>query len=319
MAARHIKFRHPCMGPEIPKNLLDQFLVAVADDNLNTFRALLGVHFPDRMQVYAGGTYRIYELNPVLYLAARNNRAAILDDLLAYPFHKYEFIAQEAIRHGAKDALMVMLEHGLDLNVVHGATGLTYLAYAIGGYLRFGGSCNPIDRDMAVWLIEHGADPNARPIIDTTAMSMAAERATPELLCELLDTYGGDAHRGQLLHHALDRKAGSNTEKKKQDREAAPDIVEVLALLLERGAPLNMPMYADDPRSRWMYFFVDFGTPLHKAAQNGHIAAVKYLLSQGADTRIVSTKTKTTALQWAEKAGHEDVAAVLRAPDQHKL
>ncbi|KAL1896062.1 hypothetical protein Sste5346_004801 [Sporothrix stenoceras] len=128
-----------------------------------------------------------------------------------------------------------------------------------------------------------------RHYVDTTAVSIAALR-------------------GQLLFYALDRKG-----------DAAGNIIEVLFLLLERGAPLNMTMYADDPPSLGMYCFMDFGTPLHKAVDAAKLEIVKFLLAQGANMSILSSETKPTALQWAEKKGHEDVVAVLRSPDQHQL
>ncbi|KAL1891986.1 hypothetical protein Sste5346_007330 [Sporothrix stenoceras] len=164
---------------------------------------------------------------------------------------------------------------------------------------------------MTLWLIDHGADPNQRPVIDTTAMSMPALYAPPSLIRELLDDYGGDIHRGQLLHHALDRQSTTG-------RNGDSDTIKVLSLLLERGAILNRTMDADDAPSRIMYCFVDHGTPLHKAADKSNIKAVRYLLSQGADTSILSSKKKT-ALQWAEAAGRKDVAAMLRSPDQYRL
>ncbi|EPE04356.1 ankyrin repeat protein [Ophiostoma piceae UAMH 11346] len=107
----------------------------------------------------------------------------------------------------------------------------------------------------------------------------------------------------------------SRTQSATQSVAAASDIAEMLGLLLERGAPLNLTLYADDEVSSYKYRNSDHGTPLHEAAQMGHVEAVQYLLAQGADTSIISTRSKTTALAWAEKACHEDVVAMLRSPD----
>lgn len=278
---------------KLPPNILHRFSVAVEEDDLDAFTDLLNNHFPDR-SLDLPGDYRIYELNSVACEAASKDRAAIVAALLVYPFRRLGFIATAAVDAKAKNTLLVLLDKGWDINEVRGATGLTLLSYTIP------------DREMTLWLIDHGANPNQRPVIDTTAMSMAALRAPPSLIRELLDNYGGDVHRGQLLHFALDRESTTR------------DIVEVLGLLLERGAILNRTMYADDAASLSMYCFVDHGTPLHKAAGKGNMEVVQYLLSQGADTSILSSKGKT-ALEWAEAAGHDDVVAVLRSPDQKKL
>ncbi|KAL1894532.1 hypothetical protein Sste5346_005767 [Sporothrix stenoceras] len=111
----------------------------------------------------------------------------------------------------------------------------------------------------------------AREAIDTdiTGMSQAVQHTSLDLVREL-------------------RK--SRTQSGTQSVAAASDIVEMLGLLLERGAPLNLTLYADDEVSSYKYRNSDHGTPLHEAA-----------------------------LAWAEKAGHEDVAAMLRSPDQYKL
>lgn len=278
---------------QLPPDILHQFSAAVEEDDLESFTNLLDKHFPDRSRDLPGD-YRIYELNPVACEAASNDRAVMVAALLEYPFRRLGFMATAAVDAKANNSLSALLDKGWDINEVRGATGLTLLAYTVP------------NREMTLWLIDHGADPNQRPVIDTTAMSMAALRAPTSLIRELLDNYGGDIHRGQLLHFALERESTTG------------DIIEVLGLLLERGAVLNRTMYADDAASLNMYCFVDHGTPLHKAAAKGNVEIVQYLLSQGADTSILSSKGKT-ALAWAEAAGHDDVAAILQSPDQNEL
>ena len=84
---------------------------------------------------------------------------------------------------------------------------------------------------MTIWFHEHGADPNRQCSIDVTPLSMAVANA-PIHIIQILFDRGGDAKEGELLQHALDRQA---------------DVVEVLGLLLEKGAPLNKVMYQDHP------------------------------------------------------------------------
>ena len=57
---------------------------------------------------------------------------------------------------------------------------------------------------MTLWLLDHGADPNKQCSIDLTPLSYAVEQASPPTVKLLLDR-GGDVHKGQLLHHAVDR------------------------------------------------------------------------------------------------------------------
>ncbi|SPQ23414.1 49c22cb9-5628-4943-804e-7c10fbec3dec [Thermothielavioides terrestris] len=87
------------------------------------------------------------------------------------------------------------------------------------------------------------------------------------------------------------------------------DVVTVLGMLLDRGAPLNAVMYANHAGSWRMYFFLERGTPLHKAATIGNAEAVRFLLDRGADPRIPNSKGRT-ALECAERAGHKEIVEI---------
>lgn len=152
---------------------------------------------------------------------------------------------------------------------------------------------------MGYWLIDDGAGLSGRPNhIETTGMSHAVKRASVDFVHELLDNHGGDAQNGQL-HSAL-------------WTWPKDDIAKMLVFLLDRGAPLNITMYANDERSPHNYCVTDLGTPLHDATQKGYVEAGKYLLAQGADTSSLSSRKQATACDWAEKSGHNDIAAILR-------
>lgn len=154
---------------------------------------------------------------------------------------------------------------------------------------------------MALYLLDRGADLNKRTYIDLTPMSYAIQFAPPDLIEELLDR-DGDVHRGELLQHALDRSA---------------DVVEILGMLLDRGAPLDSTMYANHEASRRLYPFMALGTPLHKAATLGKADAVRYLLEQGADVTIRDANGRT-AVECAELARHDEVVEIF-ARHRHKL
>ncbi|KIH94842.1 hypothetical protein SPBR_03808 [Sporothrix brasiliensis 5110] len=301
------------LGPILPDEILDQFTAAVTADDRDAVRALLDTYFPDRTQLIPG-QYNIHELFPVISQAARNDQADVLKELFVpypFPYQSTDFVAREAIDAGSKHTLLLLLEHGWDINQrIHPGPNVLESLLHLGAQ----------DRDMVIWLVAHGASLNVRPEHkDMTGMSQAVEHTSLELVRELVDEWGGDVHRGQLLHHALKRQSRTQSGTPVSKPAAASDIVEMLGLLLERGAPLNLTFYADDEASSQKYRNSDHGTPLHEAAYMGHVEAVQYLLAQGADTSIVSTRSKTTALAWAEKAGHEDVVAMLREPDQYKL
>lgn len=64
------------------------------------------------------------------------------------------------------------------------------------------------DWDMTTWLLDHGADPNARCYIDYTPLSYAVTYADLPTI-DLLLRRGGDINKGQLVHNAIYRE--SNT------------------------------------------------------------------------------------------------------------
>lgn len=147
---------------------------------------------------------------------------------------------------------------------------------------------------MALWLLECGADLNKRPITDITPLSYAVEYATPSLVQELLDR-GGDVQKGELLQHALNRKT---------------DIVAVLRILLDKGAPLDAIEYANHAGSFSTYVFLERGTPLCKAAGIGNTEAVQFLLERGADASIRNSKGRTP-LECAERGGFKEIVDIL--------
>lgn len=151
--------------------------------------------------------------------------------------------------------------------------------------------------DMALWLLDHGTDLNKQTYVDLTPMSRAVSHAPPELVRKYLDR-GGDVQKGEVLQYAVDRPT---------------DVIEVLGMLLEKGAPLNKLMYENHEPSYGMYYFTDLGTPLHRAANSGKADVVEYLLKWGADPNIRDQMGKgQTALERAKIAGHHDVVRVLK-------
>lgn len=156
-------------------------------------------------------------------------------------------------------------------------------------------------RELVLWLLERGADLNTRPeSTDITPLSYAVRLADPALLQELLERGGADVLKGDVLHYAMKRET---------------DVVAVLGMLLDKGAPLNVIEFDNHPGSFHLHFFLDRGTPLYNAAKVGNTEAVRFLLDRGADSRIPSSDGHT-ALECAQKAGFTEIVELLADKEQ---
>ncbi|KAL1850487.1 hypothetical protein Daus18300_012901 [Diaporthe australafricana] len=224
----------------------------------------------------------INDLYPVVFQAVIYDSATAIERLLCHGLTMRHNFVLEAIRARAKRSLDVMVK-SWDMNEPISETEPTVLAYAVG------------DEEMTLYLLDHGADLNKQTYINLTPMSYAVQVAPPELIKTLLDR-GGDVQNGELLHHALDRPT---------------DTMEVLRILIDRGAPLNANMYENHEASRRLYPFVDFGTPLHKAAGMGNADIVRFLLERKADPTIKSTKGRTV-MEWAMESGSAETVELLQ-------
>ncbi len=157
------------------------------------------------------------------------------------------------------------------------------------------------DRELVFWLLERGADLNIRPeSTDITPLSYAVRLADPNLIQELLDRGSADVLKGDVLHYALKRET---------------DVVAVLGMLLEKGAPLDAIEFDNPPGSFHLHFFLDRGTPLYNAAKMGNTGAVRFLLDRGADGRIPSSDGHT-ALERARQAGFTEIVELLADKEQ---
>lgn len=126
------------------------------------------------------------------------------------------------------------------------------------------------DRALAEWLLDHGADPNARAHFDITPLSVAAQSAPLDVI-KLLFARGASAHKGTPLHHAV-RHQRSN---------------DVIEFFIEQGAPINDLQYCTDELT-WNHFamVLPLGTALHEAARVKSERIVELLLRHGADPKI---------------------------------
>jgi ankyrin repeat protein len=148
------------------------------------------------------------------------------------------------------------------------------------------------DLDAATWLVEHGADVNARSEAGCTALNGAA--------------VSGNAAIVRLL---LDRGADPNVRYQEPDsigdfqtplmNAAWHGHVDCLKLLLERGADVNIQ---GGPFGR---------SPLLCAATTGSEETVRLLIAKGANVHAQDWKGDT-ALDWASLRGETNIVQLLR-------
>jgi uncharacterized protein len=171
----------------------------------------------------------------------------------------------QAAEAGRLPVVRLLVERGAQVNQP-GRTGITPLSAA-----AYMGSV-----PIAQFLMEKGADPKAIDTTQKTAIVYAAGRGFFPVVRLLLD-HGIDvnAKYGNDLT-VLMWAAGYSAE------AGVNDVVEVMSLLLERGARLD----EEDNRGR---------TALMIAAELGHTQAVDMLLAHGADKSLKDKQGKTAA------------------------
>lgn len=157
------------------------------------------------------------------------------------------------------------------------------------------------DLSYIQWFLDHGADPDAACLTDTTSLSIAVQWGALPVI-KLLFERTSAPYRGQLLHRAAFRT-----------RE---DADEVLKLVFSRcPEDINRIINWHQPLPYAMYREGGLGTPLHNVAQQGKVGAARILLDGGADASLKNS-VGMTALRVAERAGNAEVAQVLRALEE---
>ena len=129
------------------------------------------------------------------------------------------------------------------------------------------------DLQLTEWMLSHGANPNASCYFDITPLSIAAEKASLQVL-QCLVNHGALVQQGQALHYAI--------------RSKREDLI--VEYLIENGADVNSIMFQNHDRSFHHFKCFGLGTPLHEA--RGDERLIDLLLKNGADATIPDTKGK---------------------------
>lgn len=151
-------------------------------------------------------------------------------------------------------------------------------------------ACRNGKLEVAQWLLDHGADPNWRAFIGSTALGWA-EFCDHRELCDLL------------------RSRGASDEIVDNQFLSPPRVFALMILVgWGFGAAKVETRLAKDPsqallRSEW-------GTLLHAAVVSGDPEVAKVVLRYGADPLARNGKGQTAA-EFARARGREDLAAVL--------
>ncbi|KAJ6016261.1 hypothetical protein N7540_010852 [Penicillium herquei] len=224
----------------------------------------------------------VLDLFTIMVDAIDHDDAQFVEALLSRGFPSDSDAALQAVKGKARDVLEVLFKYGWDINSPISDAQPPLLGFVIQ------------DRDMISWLLGHGADPNQKCLIDLTPLSRAVHKA-PISNIELLFDNGGDATQGQLLFYALNREA---------------EVIEVLTLLLKKGAPLNATMYQNHPLSWSLYAFMGLGTVLHKTTELGMVDVIQFLIREGIDLSIKDSNGETV-LDCARRLRNVEVIPLL--------
>ena len=90
---------------------------------------------------------------------------------------------------------------------------------------------------LTVWLLDHGANPNATQYSSIGPLCAAARASSPSVFAQLLE-HGGTLKNSNALHHAIRRPKSSSNN------------YEMVKYLLDVGADIDATEHGMSPRRR---------------------------------------------------------------------
>ncbi|KAK3700531.1 hypothetical protein LTR37_015932 [Vermiconidia calcicola] len=214
--------------------------------------------------IHNGNEQRVRELSSQLQGAPMiiSKREAIVrgrSDLLRILLENDKTVSEDLVAAASdrrdKGCVSTLLDFGWPIDrPVYFAASILCLAIDDAGFMQ--------------WLIEKGADINAKSNLDETVLAMAISKGSMKVV-QLLLEQGADLTHGNLLHCAAERKNHS---------EGA----ELVQHLMRNGAHVNAYRY-DNPIARRFRGMSQLLLPLHVACYEQNTYVAKVLLQNGAD------------------------------------
>jgi ankyrin repeat protein len=206
--------------------------------------------------------------------------------------------------------LEALLAHGANVDQAWASDGSTAL-YAILNWSR--------TPDGAVWLLDHGADPNAVAPEGGETPLHAVARAWDVALAEVMVAHGGDIERRRVDGRTPYAVAELNGNRAVADwllaHGASPELspVDRLVAACSRGDRATAgALLAEQPGLRDQ-LTEDHYVAFHRAAERGDVAALEALLASGFDPNRPDAGIGKTALHAAAMGGRPDAVRLLLA------
>ncbi|HZC27208.1 MAG TPA: ankyrin repeat domain-containing protein, partial [Actinopolymorphaceae bacterium] len=170
-------------------------------------------------------------------------------------------------------------------------------------------------KEMVALLLELGADPLGVDGFGFPAAAAATSPDTDRQVMETLRTNGADLDLFTAL--ALGDTETADRLVRETPAQIGPGAANTGAmhLMAKRNDVAAVRWLLDngaDVNARWAHWDADV-VPLHLAAAQGHTEVVRLLLAAGADARIRDSKHNGDAIGWAFHHGHRDVVQILEA------
>ncbi|KAK5162831.1 uncharacterized protein LTR77_011157 [Saxophila tyrrhenica] len=230
------------------------------------------------------------DLTPALLHCVHKRQEEAMTTLLESSATPEESVVEAAVGTGEVTMIKPLLIHGWPIDhTLRSGIMPSLLGYAVN------------NEELLTWLLARGADPNALSTIAETPSSVAVRDGAKRSIQMLFDA-GGDANIGNLLHCAVERRAGQDT-------------AEIIELLISRGAPVDGFEF-EQPSAQQLRWGFSRGTALHKACYLGNSEATSALLEHGADPycnrRYYDEEEQCTPLDVARANGNEAIMAMLQ-------